>query len=146
MQRRRELLDDLGGEERATASQVILVEAISRGLVMLEHLDYVLLSMRSLRTRKKDEAKPLVEQRRKLADSLARQVQILNSLPEARQAGEDAFQRRLRTWAAGREGDRKQEEGGTPLPAPGPLGSDAAVGAQTDGWEDPPADVEEDRA
>jgi hypothetical protein len=68
---RRELLADLGGEERVSAAQRVLVEVAVRTRLYVDHADAYLMAMSSLVTRR-GRLKPLVEQRQRLCDSLAR--------------------------------------------------------------------------
>jgi hypothetical protein len=68
---RRELLEDLGGEPAVSAAQLALVDVAARTRLYLDHVDAVLLERRSLIVRR-TRLLPLVEQRGRLADSLAR--------------------------------------------------------------------------
>lgn len=68
---RRELLADLGGEPQVSASQKALVELAVRTRLYVDHVDAHLMQMGSLVTRR-SRLKPLVEQRQRLVDSLAR--------------------------------------------------------------------------
>jgi hypothetical protein len=76
MEFRRELLADLGGLATVSASQAALVEMAARTRLYVDHVDAHLLEQTSLITRK-GRLKPLVEQRQRLADSLARLLGLL---------------------------------------------------------------------
>ncbi len=72
---RRELLDDLGGEPSISAARLALVEMAVRTRLYLDHVDAFLMSQPSLimkRARLRGRLLPLVEQRQRLAESLAR--------------------------------------------------------------------------
>lgn len=68
---RAELLEDLGGEAEVSAAQLALVDIAVRTRLYLDHIDAVLLERPSLVIRGR-RLLPLVEQRARLADSLAR--------------------------------------------------------------------------
>jgi hypothetical protein len=68
---RRELLEDLGGEAAVSAAQLALVEAATRTRLYVDHCDAVLMARQSLVVRGR-RLLPLVEQRQRLVDSLAR--------------------------------------------------------------------------
>ena len=68
---RRELLADLGGEAEVSAAQLALVEIAVRTRLFIDHCDAALLERSSLLVRGR-RLLPLVEQRQRLADSLAR--------------------------------------------------------------------------
>lgn len=68
---RRQVLDDLGGEENIAATKLALVETAVRTKLYLDHVDAFLLERSALVNRRK-KLIPLVEQRQRLADSLAR--------------------------------------------------------------------------
>jgi len=74
---RRDLIADLGGEERVTAQQRALVEVATRTKLYVDHLDAWLMGQRSLVNVKKKSVHPVLVQRQALADSLARQLQAL---------------------------------------------------------------------
>jgi hypothetical protein len=72
---RRELLDDLGGESSISAARLALVEIAVRTRLYLDHIDAFLMAQSSLivkRARLRGRLLPLVEQRQRLAESLAR--------------------------------------------------------------------------
>ena len=72
---RRELLDDLGGEHRISAARLALVEMAVRSRLYLDHVDAFLMAQPTLiikRARLRGRLLPLVEQRQRLAESLAR--------------------------------------------------------------------------
>jgi hypothetical protein len=72
---RRELLDDLGGEPRISAARLALVDVAVRTRLYLDHIDAFLMAQPSLivkRARLRGRLLPLVEQRQRLAESLAR--------------------------------------------------------------------------
>lgn len=79
---RRELLEDLGGEPAVSAAQRALVAVAVRTRLYLDHVDAVLMARESLVVRGR-RLLPLVEQRQKLADGLAR---ILGQLGLERRA------------------------------------------------------------
>jgi hypothetical protein len=68
---RAELLEDLGGEAEVSAAQLALVDIAVRTRMYLDHIDAVLMERTSLVIRGR-RLLPLVEQRQRLADSLAR--------------------------------------------------------------------------
>jgi len=68
---RRELLEDLGGETAVSAAQLALVEVATRTRLFIDHADAVLMGRESLVVRGR-RLLPLVEQRQRLVDSLAR--------------------------------------------------------------------------
>ncbi len=68
---RRDLLTDLGGEPQVSAAQRALVELAVRTRLYIDHIDAHLMEMGSLVSRR-GRLKPLVEQRQRLVDSLAR--------------------------------------------------------------------------
>jgi len=65
------LLADLGGEEAVSAAQLALVEMAARTRLIIEHVDAFLLERSTLLTKRR-KLIPLVEQRQRLVDSLAR--------------------------------------------------------------------------
>ncbi len=72
---RRELLDDLGGEPSISAARLALVDMAVRTRLYLDHVDAFLMSQPTLiikRARLRGRLLPLVEQRQRLAESLAR--------------------------------------------------------------------------
>src|SRR5882724_7906327 len=79
---RAELLEDLGGEAEVSAAQLALVEVAVRTRLYLDHVDAVLMERTSLVIRGR-RLLPLVEQRQRLADGLAR---LLSQLGLERQA------------------------------------------------------------
>jgi hypothetical protein len=68
---RAELLEDLGGEAEVSAAQLALVDVAVRTRLYLDHVDAVLMERTSLVIRGR-RLLPLVEQRQRLADGLAR--------------------------------------------------------------------------
>ena len=68
---RAELLADLGGEAEVSAAQLALMDVAVRTRLYLDHVDAVLMERTSLVVRGR-RLLPLVEQRQRLADSLAR--------------------------------------------------------------------------
>ena len=68
---RAELLADLGGETEVSAAQLALIEVATRTRLFIDHCDAALLERKSLLVRGR-RLLPLVEQRQRLADSLAR--------------------------------------------------------------------------
>jgi hypothetical protein len=68
---RRDLLADVGGEEFASTQQQVLVELAARTKVYVDHLDGILLALPTLVNRRR-KALPLLEQRGREADRLAR--------------------------------------------------------------------------
>jgi hypothetical protein len=72
---RRDLLDDLGGDAAISAAQRTLVDLVIRTRLYLDHVDAFLMEQPTLvvrRKRSRHHLMPLVEQRLKLADNLAR--------------------------------------------------------------------------
>jgi hypothetical protein len=72
---RRDLLDDLGGDPAISAAQRTLVDVAIRTRLYLDHVDAFLMEQPTLvvrRKRNRHHLMPLVEQRLRLADSLAR--------------------------------------------------------------------------
>jgi hypothetical protein len=110
---RRELLEDLGGEAVASAAQLALVEVATRTRLYLDHVDAVLMGRESLVVRGR-RLLPLVEQRQKLADGLAR---ILGQLGLERRKPPAPS---LDAYFAAKYG-RQDQAGGDP-PAPGEAG------------------------
>jgi len=75
------LLDDLGGEAATSAAQRALVEVATRTRLDLDHVDAVLMEQLTLivrRKRNRHHLMPLVEQRLRLADSLAGVIKAWN--------------------------------------------------------------------
>ena len=70
---RAELLEDLGGEAEVSAAQLALVDVAVRTRLYLDHVDAVLMERGSLVIRGR-RLLPLVEQRQRLADGLARML------------------------------------------------------------------------
>jgi hypothetical protein len=68
---RAELLEDLGGEAEVSAAQLALVDVAVRTRLYIDHVDAVLMERASLVIRGR-RLLPLVEQRQRLADGLAR--------------------------------------------------------------------------
>jgi hypothetical protein len=68
---RAELLKDLGGEAEVSAAQLALVDVAVRTRLYLDHVDAVLMERASLVIRGR-RLLPLVEQRQRLAEGLAR--------------------------------------------------------------------------
>jgi nucleoside-triphosphatase THEP1 len=84
--RRQAMIDELGGMERANASALALIDVIVRSQLMVDTLDVVLLELGPKIVNKRlREVYPLVEQRQKLADSLAQQLKTFNELKAATQ-------------------------------------------------------------
>ena len=73
----RDIINDLGGEAALSTAQRTIVEMAVRTRLLLEHLDADLLARKTIINKRKARAVPLVEQRGKLADSLARQLTML---------------------------------------------------------------------
>ena len=72
---RRDLLDDLGGDPAISAAQRTLADVAIRTRLYLDHVDTFLMEQTTLvvrRKRNRHHLMPLVEQRLRLADSLAR--------------------------------------------------------------------------
>jgi hypothetical protein len=129
---RRELLDDLGGEAAVSAAQLALVDVATRTRLYLDHVDCVLLEQESLvlgGTRLR--LLPLVEQRGRLADSLARLLGQLGL--ERRPRPAPSLQEYISEKYGGREpphdpppeathdhGDEEPDAGGPGASAPGP--------------------------
>ena len=79
--RRQAMVDELGGIERANASALALIDVITRSQLMVDTLDVVLLELGSKVVNKRLRmVYPLVEQRQKLADSLAQQLKTFNDI------------------------------------------------------------------
>lgn len=74
---RRQLIDDLGGEAGLSAARKALVEVAARSKLYLDHIDAVLVARRSLLTHRRARVLPLVDQRRKFADSLTKTLVAL---------------------------------------------------------------------
>ncbi len=72
----RTLIDDLGGDQHISAAQLALVEVATRTKLYIDHADAFLLERPTLITRRKQFI-PLVEQRQRLVDSLARLLSLL---------------------------------------------------------------------
>jgi hypothetical protein len=97
---RRELLDDLGGEAAVSAAQLALVEVAVRTRLYVDHCDSVLMERASLVIRR-TRLLPLVEQRGRLADSLAK---VLGQLGlERRQRPAPSLQEYISEKYGGRE-------------------------------------------
>jgi hypothetical protein len=79
---RKEMIADLGGEQAVSAQQMALVEMATRTRLYIDHADAHLMEQSNLITRR-GRLKPLVEQRQRLVDSLAR---ILGQLGLERRA------------------------------------------------------------
>jgi hypothetical protein len=74
---RRELLAALGGEGQLTPQQLALVDVATRARMYVEHLDFWLLSQRSLVIARRRSVVPALRERTALADSLARTLAML---------------------------------------------------------------------
>jgi phytoene/squalene synthetase len=74
---------DLGGESNVSAQKAALVEMIVRTRLLVEHCDAFIMSQESLVNKKRRSLYPIVEQRTRLCDSLAR---MLGQLGLERQA------------------------------------------------------------
>jgi hypothetical protein len=91
---RAELVVALGGEEAVTPQQRALIELATRTRLYVEHLDAFLLAQRSLVNAKRKTVLPVVQERQKLADSLAR---LLGQLGLERRVNVLDLARALRT-------------------------------------------------
>ncbi len=125
---RRELLADLGGEPQLSASQKALVELAARTRLYIDHVDAHLMEMSSLVTRR-GRLKPLVEQRQRLVDSLAR---VLGQLGLERRAKPVTD---LQTYISQKYAKDKAEpeHGGQDAQASPSPGQPAPVGPQAEG-------------
>ena len=77
---RRDVLADLGGLEVVSAARLALLDAVVGSVIVLHSLDAFLFQMASeqgLASRKYRRAFPIVADRMRVADSLARQLQVL---------------------------------------------------------------------
>jgi hypothetical protein len=74
---RRGLIADLGGASELTAARAALVEIAVRSKLYLDHVDAYLLERSTLLGRKSRRVLPLVEQRRRMADSLTKTLVAL---------------------------------------------------------------------
>ncbi len=72
VQWRRDLIQDLGGNEAITTQQATLIEIAARTKLILDSIDVWLLGQASLVNARKRAVLPVVQQRGQLADSLAR--------------------------------------------------------------------------
>ena len=106
MEFRRELLADLGGLATVSASQAALVELAARTRLYVDHIDAHLLEQTSLITRK-GRLKPLVEQRQRLADSLARLLGLLGL--ERREPPAPSLEEYVRDRYSQNGGERQDE-------------------------------------
>jgi hypothetical protein len=86
---RRDLIADLGGERRISATQRGLVEIAIRTRLLLDHVDAHLLAQPRLVNRR-GRLIPLVEQRQRLADTLARVLGQLGLQRHATQVSDPA--------------------------------------------------------
>jgi len=66
------LVNDLGGEQAISTQKAALVDAASRTMLLLNHVDAYLLEQRSLVNKRKRSLWPVVRERQSLCDSLAR--------------------------------------------------------------------------
>lgn len=107
---RRELLDDLGGEPAISAAQLALVDVAARTRLYLDHVDAVLLERESLVIRR-TRLLPLVEQRGRLADSLARLLGQLGL--ERRQRPAPSLEQYVTERYGGRNGATSAPDAGT---------------------------------
>lgn len=74
---RREMVEDLGGEENLSANKRCLVDVAVRTRLYVEVLDAYLMGLSTLTDRKRKAVLPVVRERTQLADSLVRNLQIL---------------------------------------------------------------------
>jgi hypothetical protein len=88
---RRDLIADLGGDRRVSAAQRGLIEVATRTRLLLEHVDAHLLAMPRL-VNARGRLIPLVQQRQRLADTLAR---VLGQLGLERHVASDDLVDRL---------------------------------------------------
>ncbi len=103
LQWRLELLTALGGEENVTPQKRVLVDAIVRSKLYLDHVDSFLMTQPSLVNKKRRAVLPILLQREQLVASLSR---LLSQIGLERQEG------RIKTLAEYiREHDAKQIDG-----------------------------------
>jgi hypothetical protein len=122
---RRELLDDLGGEQAVSAAQLALVEVAARTRLYLDHVDATLMGRESLIVRR-NRLLPLVEQRGRLAGSL---IEVLSKLGlERRQRPAPSLEEYVRR-RYGQNGSQRLDDS--------PLDQD---GSRNDRDDDPRAD------
>lgn len=95
---RRELLADMGGEAAVSAAQLALVDVAVRTRLYLDHVDAVLMARESLVVRGR-RLLPLVEQRQRLAEGLARVLGQLG-LERRKPAGPSLAEHVERTYGA----------------------------------------------
>lgn len=69
---KRELVNDLGGEENLSAQQLTMVELACRARLYLDHVDAWLMAQHSLINKRRRATLPIVAQRMQLSDSLTR--------------------------------------------------------------------------
>ncbi len=74
---RKDLLEDLGGEEAVSAQRMALVEAVVRTRLYVDSLDSWILENGSLVNKKRRGVHPVVKERQQLVDSLARLLSLL---------------------------------------------------------------------
>jgi hypothetical protein len=74
---RKDLLDDLGGEDTVSAQQMALVEAAVRTRLYVDHVDAWIMEHGSLVNARRRSVHPVVRERQQLVDSLARLLSTL---------------------------------------------------------------------
>jgi hypothetical protein len=74
---KRELKDSLGGEAGLSLQEKTIIEICSRSALFLNHIDAYLTTQPSLINRRRKTLIPVVEQRERLASSLARNLSLL---------------------------------------------------------------------
>ena len=74
---RQALFEHLGGPLAVSETQAQLIDLVARGLLYVGHLDAVLLERRTILNKKKTKVLPLVTERMRMAEGLARQLQAL---------------------------------------------------------------------
>lgn len=84
---RAEMVEALGGEQQVSPQRLTLLELAARSRLFLDHIDSYLLELPTLIIRRRKSVIPIVEQRQRLADSLARQLQTLGLDRVAHDAG-----------------------------------------------------------
>ncbi len=135
---RRDLLQDLGGEEAVSAQQRSLAELVARTKLYVDTLDAWILEQPSLVNARKRALLPVVVQRQQLADSMARMLSLLGLERRAKPVP------KLEEYIAGRYGRDGAPDApiaaalaaGPPLAAPAPPG---AVGTAAGASGSPPS-------
>jgi hypothetical protein len=82
---RKELAEDLGGEDQLSAAQKTLIDHASRTILFVDTLDLWIMENGTLVNRKRRCVLPVVRERQQLADSLARTLQLLGLKRRARE-------------------------------------------------------------